>query len=312
MEIADLETLVVSIITGIKGKLGIERHNYRVADPTSNDMLEWSSPVEIQVLPTSPFMRVGTVGDGNCMLHSILFAASPTYRTHTKAARSKIADVFRNTLVARIEDLRDIADIFYAEAGGAGAIDESFEILKERREEVNLELGPVMGRLYGINFLAIQLKEDMTMKPVHVTKRNFDATLPTAVINYIGGGLDFGNVNFQQNGHYEAIIAGFFSVTEPISSSSASAHSSGSAGRRGTRKRSSNRPALAADAGAGGPASSVKRSTAKSGKGPGKGKASGKASGKAGPKGKPLNEVASKYLFQPGDPDLAKILALFD
>jgi len=278
----DIESAVIEIVkrtASLKHVIAA----YKYADPASNDMLAATKPIEIQVLPLKPLMRVGTVGDGNCLLHAILFSSSPTYRAHNKISRTKISDAFRNILVAREEELLDLADTFYAEAGGAAALVESFEILKGKREEISLEMGPIIARLFGSNLLAIQVKEDISLKPATVTMTNYDPTLPTIVVNYIGGGLNFGNANFQSGGHYEVIIAGVVAAASSSSSSSSSEKSVGKAvGGAG-----------AASAGK----TSARRKTVKK--------------KKAAPKTFTLNEVATKYIFQPEDPDLAHILDLF-
>jgi hypothetical protein len=273
----DIESAVIEIVESAPSLKHVIAA-YKYADPASNDMLTATKPIEIQVLPLKPLMRVGTVGDGNCLLHAILFSSSPTYRAHNKLSRTKISDEFRKILVAREEELLDLADAFYAEAGGAAALVESFEILKGKREEISLEMGPIIARLYGSNLLAIQVKEDISLKPATVTMTNYDPTLPTIVVNYIGGGLNFGNADFQSGGHYEVIIAG---VVAAASSSSSS----------------SSEKSVGAAAGGAGSKTSARRKTVKK--------------KKAAPKTFTLNEVATKYIFQPEDPDLAHILDLF-
>ena len=205
-QISDLENLVLALIgsdrTYKQGAI-----SYQVKPPGSNDMLLSKQPIELQLLPGG-LVRVGTVGDGNCMLHSIMFAASPSYRTLIKQSRTKIVDQFRNVLITRMSELRALADSIYSSVGGATAFDESFDILLEKREEINLELGQLIAHLYGLNFLAIQFSETFEIRPVRQTLIGMNPSLPTILVNYIGGGLDIGNtVEFQENGHYEAIIS---------------------------------------------------------------------------------------------------------
>ena len=154
-DIPDIETLVIAIVADTPG-LNIEPSHYTIVGlEKSDDMLSWKSPAELQQLIMPPLARVGTVGDGNCMLHSILYATSATYRAHNTKSRSKIADAFCKVLVEREEELKDLADAFFFEIGGAMGLEESFEILHGEREEINLELGLLIARLYGYNFLAV-------------------------------------------------------------------------------------------------------------------------------------------------------------
>lgn len=231
-----LEGLVVAIVAAEAG-MKLSPTIYRLADADSNDMLSWTGPPEIQELPLLPLLRVGTVGDGNCMLHSLLFAASPTYRAHNEKSRSTIADRFREVLIEREEELKDLADAFFVEIGGAGALEESFEILHEERDEVNLELGLLIARLYGYNFLAVQVRDDMSLRPVRLTITNRDELLPSILVNYIGGGLDFGQGDFQENGHYEAIVAGSLAELAAAKSSSSSHSETGKSKSRSKSSR---------------------------------------------------------------------------
>lgn len=189
-------------------------------------MLSWTYPPEIQPLALAPLTRVGTVGDGNCMLHSILFATSATYRAHDEDSRSIIADKFREVLVAREEELKDLADAFFPEVGGAMALEESFEILHGEREEINLELGLLIARLYGYNFIAVQVQSDLTMRPVRMTMTNRDEALPTIAVNYLGGGVNFGRSGFSEGGHYEVIVSAEMGPAEPWTPPSSSSSSS--------------------------------------------------------------------------------------
>ena len=208
----DLETIVATIVAAATRKMLLARQEFEPIDPTANDMLQWEDSrhkfAQIQVLDGG-FARVGTVGDGNCLLHSMLFATSHTYRAHNKAARSYIADRVRELIVARAEEIRDMVDIAFANVGGSSALEESFEVLEGRREEINIELAPFVGRLFGVNLLAVQIRSDMHMHPVCATYMGRDPDLPTVLVNYLGGGLDFGDAaeGFQEGGHYECIFA---------------------------------------------------------------------------------------------------------
>ena len=231
----DIESLVIMIVSASKKKLLLEKGAYELADPTDDGMLAWAGMdrhhknAELQDLPIAGFARVGTVGDGNCMLHTILYALSPTYRAHNRAARSTIADEFRKVLVARRAELEGLADIIYFEAGGATAFEEMFEILDGRREELNIEMGPLIGRLYNFNFLAVQVRTGMAIVPVCITLLGYQRHLPTVVTNYIGGAVNVGNrgAAFEGGGHYEALLRPVITAAAPTPA----------AGRRTTHKR---------------------------------------------------------------------------
>jgi hypothetical protein len=209
----DVETIVQGIVATATRKMILVRQEFEPIEPTTNDMLQWEDSrhkyAQIQELPGGELARIGTVGDGNCLLHSFLFALSPTYRSHNKAARSYIADDFRNILIARADELRTLADVTYPEIGGAVALSENFEILEGAREELNIEMAPLIAQLYGFNLLAVQVRSDMSLHPVCATHIAYNPALPTVLVNYIGGGLDIGNggEGFQSGGHYEAIFA---------------------------------------------------------------------------------------------------------
>ena len=208
----DVETIVQGIVATATRKMILARQEFEPIDPTVNDMLQWEDSkhkyAQIQDLPGG-FARVGTVGDGNCLLHSFLFALSPTYRAYNKAARSYIADEFRNILIARADELRALADATYFEIGGAVALEENFEILEGAREEIDIEMAPLIAQLYGFNLLVVQVRADMSIHPVCATYIAYNPALPTVLVNYIGGGLDIGNVGegFESGGHYEAMFA---------------------------------------------------------------------------------------------------------
>jgi hypothetical protein len=227
--INNLETLVrlfvrVAAVSGIH--VGTARQSYRALPYTTSGMLNWRNPVELQTLPLPPFARVGAIGDGNCMLHSILFCLSPTYRTLDYDGRQFIADVWRQALIARMDDLKDQADFVYAEIGGWGALEESFDRLptakKAKRRELDIEMAPLITRLYGHNCLAIQITTSLLLEPVVITFKSFDPTLPTVLINYLGGSTNFGAgaaASFFKSGHYEPIVASIFSRKATTSSS---------------------------------------------------------------------------------------------
>lgn len=216
---------IVSIAATKKKKLlpstGVEEFELATTNSGANGMLLYEDSrsrqkhPQLQRLPNynGSFSRVGTVGDGNCLLHAILFSLSPTYRRFNKAARSYIADQFREFLIDQIESLRALADVTYFEIGGAEALEENFEILLGKREEIHLEMAPLIAQLYGFNLLAVKLKpHSLSFRPVCVTFIAYKPELPTMIVNYIGGGLDFGNTNaFHEGGHYEAIFKPSFS-----------------------------------------------------------------------------------------------------
>jgi hypothetical protein len=274
--IEDVETLILTIVSA-RDDLDEAPTKYSTVRSDDDGMLHWPGGrrkyAEFQSLEGYGLGRVGTVGDGNCLLHSLLFLLSPTYRAHDGDSRSEIADAFRDVLKAREAEIRDLADITYAEIGGASALEESFEILQGDREEINIELAPLIGRLYGVNLLAVQINPDMTLRPVCATWAGFDAARPTILVNYLGGGLDFGNVGFMEGGHYEAIFAPVVTASEEPSEAAAAA-SAGAGARRSTRRKA--------------------------------------APKKKAPTYVTLNEVATQYVLQPGAPSLAPILEMFE
>jgi hypothetical protein len=281
--ITDIESLVIGIVVSAppKKKLLLEKGAYELADPTSPDMLAWADPragsknAELQDLAVPGFARVGTVGDGNCMLHSFLYALSPTYRAHNRAARAAIADQFRNVLIARRADLEMVADMLYYKVGGAAAAEEWFETLEGKREELNIEMGALIAHLYNVNFLAIQIRDDMSLKPVCMTLIGHNPGLPTVLVNYIGGGVNVGNTGFMSGGHYEAILKPVLADTPAPELASK---------RRTTHKRTAAAAAAGAAAGAG-------------------------AGARAAAPTISLDEVRTHYLFS--EAELAPILALF-
>jgi hypothetical protein len=123
--------------------------------------------------------------------------------------RGYIANEWRKQLVDKTEELNEDADIFYAESGGRVIIQETLEeLLPEEYTELGIEIGPIIARVYGHNWLAVRLDETGALYPVRQTYNNFDPAKPTIVIHYLGGGLDFGqgNQGFRIDGHYESVI----------------------------------------------------------------------------------------------------------
>jgi hypothetical protein len=213
-KINNIEALTKAILSGYKSHT-TNKPEYRVT--TSTRMLDWTQPTEAQQI-TPSLWRVGAIGDGNCMVHSLLLAVSKSYRQEDNKYRALIADKFRQVLNARVRELKDIADAMYAEIGGWEALEESFTILKKhKRSEVNLEIGPVIARLYGLNLLAVQIQGG-ELKPQVITYNDgrYDPALPTVLINYRTWQI----ANFGQAAavaaaagapvanHYEVIIAG--------------------------------------------------------------------------------------------------------
>ena len=238
----DIESLVIMLVAEEDG-MHVAPARYKAAGPRKKGgMLSWTYPPEIQPLALPPLTRVGTVGDGNCMLHSILFATSATYRSHDEDSRSIIADKFREVLIAREEELKDLADAFFPEVGGAMALEESFEILHGEREEINLELGLLIARLYGYNFIAVQVQSDLTMRPVRMTMTNRDEALPTIAVNYLGGGVDFGRSGFSEGGHYEVIVSAELGPVTPWAPPASSSSSSSSEKTSGKKKKTRKAP----------------------------------------------------------------------
>jgi hypothetical protein len=223
----ELVQLFMRVAARVGKAIGTTKQSYRVLPYKTSGMLNWNKPVEIQTLPIPPFARIGAIGDGNCMLHSILFCLSPTYRTLDYDGRQFIADVWRQVLLARIDHLKGQADILYEEIGGWGALEESFDRLPTpehtTRRELDIEMAPLITRLYGHNCLAIQIHPDsLILAPVELTFRKFDARMPTVLINYLGGSTNAGAAgasSFFTSGHYEPVISAVFSRKATTSSS---------------------------------------------------------------------------------------------
>ena len=221
---ADLETVVLSILA--------DYEVHRTKDPeyritTSTGMLSWTQPNEAQQVAPDMW-RVGAIGDGNCMIHSMLFAASPSYRQEGNKHRALIADKFRGVLNARVGELKALADGMYAEIGGWEALAESFNILTGGvRSEVNIDMGPVIARLYKLNFLAVHVVRGVLTPMVQTYNGGlYDPALPTILVNYrswqivdlrgsvssssssSGSGSGFGSRSGPVANHYEVIVSG--------------------------------------------------------------------------------------------------------
>jgi hypothetical protein len=246
-EIDNLELFAAKALTYIPDLPDPMIPEYHVLDPARGaDMLSWSvgrskhEKLHVQIQDIGDGLaRVGAIGDGNCMVHSMFTATSPTYRAQTMEVRQEIADRFRDILSARIEELSTIAEIIYVEQGGAIAFSDSFENLVEGgagRSEIDMELGPVIGQLYGFNYLAVSLDARLNMLPVRQTLLGRRPDLPTVLIHYIGGALEGGEgVNasqFSGHGHYEVVI-------KPVVAGGAAAGRTSSSRRATTAKRTS-------------------------------------------------------------------------
>lgn len=205
----NLETIAATVVAAMHKPPRPTVPVYRVLDPDAGaEMLDWAPKTQIQHIGHG-YARIGAIGDGNCLVHSLFTALSPTYRSYGLKVRQAIADRFRNVLSLRIEELRDLADMFYPDIGGAAALYDSFDNLSagEDRTEIDLELGPVIARLYGHNFLAVRLSEALEMIPICQTRIGHYSALPTVFIHYMGGATNIGGVgNFGGQGHYEVIV----------------------------------------------------------------------------------------------------------
>lgn len=247
--IADIESLVIAIISTANQQLSITPTSYESFEKNTDDMLLWEGHnnkrkhTQLQELPSPPIglARVGTAGDGNCMLHAILFSLSPTYRAHDMVSRKYISIKFREVLKARMEELKEIANVIYAVIGGAEALEHIFETLQySDNSQLDVQMGLLIGRLYNINFLAVQLQEDMSLLPVCETFLGYNADLPTILINYQGGATNAGgngaekSYGFMGGGHYEAIFAPVFPI--PVAKSKSPSKSRSPEKKRSKRK----------------------------------------------------------------------------
>lgn len=247
----------------VKGLINqhLKRTVYSVMDPSSVSMLSWNVPQGIQFL-TGRVARVGTIGDGNCLLHAILFATSPAYRTCSQADRGILASQFREYLKAHEDDLRDEADALYTEEGGSEIFDHSFITLHDTAspppEELDIEMGLFVAAHLDLNFLAVKLTGDPVdpIEAVCLTFKGYDPDRDTIVVNYYGGGVDFGAVaagqSFTAGGHYEAVVDAVTMPTKLVAPYKAFAHSKTAAAKKkttssGTRKRTKGFPVILND-----------------------------------------------------------------
>jgi hypothetical protein len=158
----------------------------------------------------------------------MLFAASPSYRQEGNKHRALIADKFRGVLNSRVGELKALADGMYAEIGGWEALVESFNILTGGvRSEVNIDMGPVIARLYKLNFLAVHVVRGVLTPMVQTYNGGlYDPALPTILVNYrswqivdlrgsvssssssSGSGSGSGSRSGPVANHYEVIVSG--------------------------------------------------------------------------------------------------------
>jgi hypothetical protein len=210
-KIHDLEVFAFTVVANMPKPPSQSVITYSVMSQDKGaDMLSWKPSIQIQDI-NDGFSRLGAIGDGNCLIHSMFTAASPTYRSIGLKNRQKVVDTFRDVLTLHIKALKKIVDIMYPEIGAASLYD-SFENLEasEDRSEIDIELAPAIARLYGYNFLAVRINDDLEMLPICQTLYGRDPDLPTLFIHYIGGATNIGgnknNANFGGQGHYEVII----------------------------------------------------------------------------------------------------------
>ena len=257
----------------VKGMINqyLKRPLYLATDPSALTMLSWNQPQGIQFL-TDRIARVGTIGDGNCLLHAILFATSPSYRVCSQSDRRILAKQFREYLKAHEDALRDEADALYAEEGGSEIFDHAFITLHDTAspppEELDIEMGLFVAAHLELNFLAIKLTGDPAdpIEAVCLTFKGYEPGRDTIVVNYYGGGVDFGAAaigqSFTAGGHYEAVVDAVtmptkltapkkvLSHSKTVKSSSASAASAAAKKKTtssGTRKRTKGFPVILND-----------------------------------------------------------------
>jgi hypothetical protein len=244
--ITNLDEFAIAVLLelGIDPLEGDEPEYHVMSPARGADMLSWAAKVratkavpahdklrvQIQDLGDG-YARIGAIGDGNCMVHSFFTALSPAYRRQDMEIRQKIADKFREVLVERVEELREIANEIYSTIGGADTLFDSFNNLVGHEEsnssgsgstsssttnsggsriirsEIDIELGPVIANLYELNFLAVRIDDSLNMLPVKQTLYGRDPLLPTVFIHYMGGATNMGAANaFGGQGHYEVIV----------------------------------------------------------------------------------------------------------
>lgn len=201
--------------------LPINHTPFILADGDQDDMLRWGTggdPLEIQEveldnLLSDELLRVGTVGDGSCLIHAILFATSHSYRVHSAAAKTVIADAFRTHLFHKRGQLLQFArtQLFPPEENqlgigmiGAEESANSLEILQTKkgvnRQQISFEIGHIIAQYYGFNFIPIRIV-DNSFEPEQeeAVHYKFDERFPTILIHYMG---------HQGYGHYETFIDG--------------------------------------------------------------------------------------------------------
>jgi hypothetical protein len=256
----------------VKGMINqyLKRPLYLATDPAALTMLSWNQPLGIQFL-TDRIARVGTIGDGNCLLHAILFATSPSYRACSQADRRILASQFREYLKAHEDALRDEADALYAEEGGSEIFDHSFITLHDTAspppEELDIEMGLFVAAHLELNFLAVKLTGDPAdpIEAVCLTFKGYKPDRDTILVNYYGGGVDFGAAaigqSFTAGGHYEAVVDAVTMPTKLTAPKKVLSHSktvkassaaSASAAKKkttssGTRKRTKGFPVILND-----------------------------------------------------------------
>lgn len=229
------------IVQGIA--LDRERKYRVVARSNPIKMMKWVDPYEIQGLAIGAgnrFQRIGAIGDGNCLLHSFLFATSPTYRSHDNSMREYIAVEFRAQVAANEDELNTLATDYYGEErGGALIIEESMrDLTTKTHDELGVEFVPILGKLFDYNVIAVQRHADGTVRPVRNTFLHFDEENPTVVINYVGSGLDFGHADYAIDGHYEPVVWSEADMSGVTSSPSSEKKGKSKAkGKRQTKKK---------------------------------------------------------------------------
>lgn len=208
LSIDNLEILTLAIMERSRKKVGSTPPVYEIIPMRAGaDMLNWKGNVQIQDI-NHGFWRVGAIGDGNCLLHSFMTAASPTYRMQNMTTRQYIVDTFRKVLMARMDNIRDQMDVLYFDIGGASALEDSLEIINVKRDEIGLEVAPAIARIYGFNFLAVGIDDLLVWRPFCQTIKGFDPEMPTVLIHYMGAGANFSESKhgFSEAGHYEVIV----------------------------------------------------------------------------------------------------------
>lgn len=230
--IDNLELMTIALLEKGRKRVNDASPAYEVLPAEAGaDMLGWKGNVQIQDI-NHGYWRVGAVGDGNCLLHSFMTAASPTYRAQNMTTRQYIVDNFRKVLMVRMDDIRGQMDMLYFEVGGAAALEDSLEIINVRRDEIGLEVAPAIAHLYGFNFLAIGINDALEWRPFCQTMTGFDAGMPTILIHYMGAGANFAEHEhgFSEAGHYEVIVRPVFAAA------AAAAPAAGGAGRASRSK----------------------------------------------------------------------------